>query len=410
MKRDPQWEALLSEALDDREPSPEMEERVLTNVQRRRRVSDPHTDVSRPPFWATRWAAWRVAAATVCASALWVYQTNFNSQVNIPHKASVTWLQAEQPHVLAEGVRVLPRADTRVRVDDEQRTQLLNLDDGTVLVHVPPLSKQVVQLDAGDLRVTVTGTVFGVTKNGNGKSAVSVWEGSVELTQHGRSHRLDAGQTYPSHAPQLALSQRDLELLQATERVVLPTAETRAVPGSDASAERAPVAATKPALGTSAKTTTTPLATKLASSYTAAQRLEASGARLQAARVYEQVASAGQTESEAALFAAARIYYGDGQHDRAYHLLRTYRSRYPHGSYARAVDVLVLRVLVAEENDTQVLRESESFLSRYPSDPRAQQFRLARARVWARQGNCARVKAELSHLPDHRLELNKLCP
>jgi len=77
-----------------------------------------------------------------------------------------------------------------------------------------------------------------------------------------------------------------------------------------------------------------------------------------------------------------------------------YRTAFPDGRYARAVDVHAVNARLALSDDVGVLREADTFLARYSLDPRAFRFHLARATVLARRGDCARALPELEQVPN----------
>jgi hypothetical protein len=145
-------------------------------------------------------------------------------------------------------------------------------------------------------------------------------------------------------------------------------------------------------------------------SYVRARRLEVAGDRAQAAALYERVAGGDGATAEAAAFAAARLYSGLAEHAAVRRVLSSYRARHPAGLYARASDVLWLRALIAEGDSAGIEREAERFLRNHPDDPRAPQFRAARALERARRGRCVEARVDREQVESAvRQHIDALC-
>jgi TolA-binding protein len=279
---------------------------------------------------------------------------------------------------------------------------------GEVLVHVPEGSTDGFAVVTATTRVDVTGTVFGVSAHATGATSVTVWNGRVRVSGGEARESLEAGQHWPLGAQRLRATDADMDLLAAGDRVDIVEPEpARALEPPQARSSRASSRAV-PSAPTRARSDAAPAERDL---YARARDVEASGDRREAARLYERAAGEAGATAEAAAFAAARLYSGLAEHALARRVLSSYRAQHPNGLYARAADVLWLRALVAEGDSVGVERESERFLRNYPDDPRAGQFRAARALDRARRGRCVEARADLREVEQAVLDrLEETCP
>jgi len=334
---------------------------------------------------------------------------------------------ADEVFLVGAGTRVLARAGASIELRESGDNVECRLVLGELLVHVPTGSLGSFAVVTAARRVEVTGTVFGVSAGASGETAVTVWDGHVRVLGAGMSENLEAGDNWPPEAQPLLATGADMRLLAASGRVSADqlTADPTAAEHSAAefsAAEHSPVvpdpahagtekprARLRPAANPDApRPNSTALVDEL---YSRARKREALGERLEAARLYESAASEGGATSEAAAFAAARLYGGLGDSDSVRRVLSGYRSRHPSGLYARAADVLWLRALMAEGDSAGVEREAERFLRSYPDDPRAPQFRAARALERARRGRCVEARADLAGVEAEVVErVDELCP
>ncbi len=409
--RDPEWSRLLEAACPPAVPRPGAEQRVLERV--RLRASEPGQPQGR--VRAPGWAVAAVASAFLLGIALasWTRasRTPAQAESGTPASVAVTPLAAparaepvpsrrvvagtaDELLELQRGARVLARAGTSIELRESAELVECRLVAGEVLVHVPERSRGKFVVVTPTERVEVTGTVFGVRASSTGKATVSVWEGRVDVHAAAGSSRLGAGESWPPGSRRLRASGADMARLAASARVELD------LPGSGSQADSSP--------GASRQATVAPPADD---SYVRAQKLEVAGDRAEAAALYERVAAGDGATAEAAAFAAARLYSGLSAHAAVRRVISSYRARHPAGPYARAADVLWLRTLVAEGDSSGIEREAERFLRNHPDDPRAPQFRAARALDRARRGHCVEARIDRAEVEAAvRANIDALCP
>jgi ferric-dicitrate binding protein FerR (iron transport regulator) len=292
---------------------------------------------------------------------------------------------------LQRGARVLARAGTSIELSEGADLVECRLGAGEVLVHVPQGSRGKFAVVTPAMRIEVTGTVFGVSANESGNTAVSVWEGRVEVHEGAARTDVAAGESWPPGAEPLRADGADMARLAASARVAPELLRS-------VLAARAERIRDAPRVGVQPSSARAKGAAPVEDSFARARRLEVAGDRAAAARLYERVAAGDGSTAEAAAFAAARLYSGLSEHAAVWRVLSSYRARYPDGVYARASDVLWLRSLVAEGDSDGLEREAERFLRNYPDDPRAGQFRAARALDRARRGRCIEARVDLAEL------------
>jgi hypothetical protein len=398
LKRDPALGRLLEQALPD-EPRPGAEQRVLEAV--RERLEQPAHDRQPRVLGARRWysaiALATLAVTLVIVVARWpASEPRAASQTvaSVPSGAVDTG-ESERALVLGDGVRLLVREATRLRWQESSGGSECWLEQGGVLVHVPEGYGRRFVVRTASTEVVVTGTVFGVEERDDGAS-VTVFHGSVQIKRASEQARVRAGQHWPEQARSLVASADDLARIGALERVQLAAP----APASAATASESPDGGSPEIIRELEPTPPPPVPSQTAPSerYREARALEARGERGRAAELYAIVANSTGAEAEAATFAAARLRHGLGQQEGARRLLETYRRRFPEGSYARAVDVLLLRVHGARSDSAAIEREATRFLDHHADDPRAAQFRWARAKAWAESGRCERALGEVSLL------------
>lgn len=406
MKRDPELGRVLARALPSGEPRLGAEERVLAQIRRR--------ESSRPPP-ARAWRAGGgllAAALLVLAVVAGVGTSLYLGDQPAPREVAAPAALPEAPAskhrldvgaqdelmILESGVRLLARAHSRAEIVESSAGTECRLERGELLVHVPEGRGQRFEVVTASARALVRGTVFGVSAMAGSSTSVTVWKGRVEVQRGLDRASLGAGQHWPPEAHALTLSESDLRRLRVLERV-----QAAALDGG------APREGAAPAVSPLGARSLTPPTAR--SFYRRARDLELGGERRRAAKLYERAAEQGGLSGEAAAFAAARLYVGMEEHALAQRLLLAYRRRHPNGSYARAADVLLLRTYVAQGAAADIEREAERFIRRHPTDPRALQFRWARALQWAKSGRCAEARAELPALGQrYGARLAERCP
>ena len=406
MKRDPQLASLLARALPGGEPRPGAEERVLARLRLREKL--PARQMPR-----TRASGWWLAAAVLLVALIGVGNALYELGRGAPQARTASDIRepvapARRVEVgahdellrLESGVRVLARAHSKAEIEESAGGSSCRLETGEVLVHVPEGRGQRFEVVTATARVLVKGTVFGVHAGPDAAMSVTVWEGQVEVRRGDVRIAVGSGEHWPPESAVLPLSESDVQRLAAEARVRAPSSFEGAEPTGVGGAPSVSPARERPKLVRPSK-----------SSYMRARDLELEGERRRAAALYERAAEEGGASAEAALFAAARLYAGLAEHAMAERLLLTYRRRHMDGEYARAADVLLLRGYVAQGAAAEIEREATRFIARHPSDPRAIQFRWARARQWAQNGRCAEARAEVPALGvRYAARLTEWCP
>ncbi len=404
MNRERSFAGLLQQALPAPTDTAAAKARVRARLGRRRR---------RGPRLGLRSAVW--AAATVaCAAGLWAsLPTRSFDDPRGPAVGPSTLPPAEPPlarqrfsagqqdalHQLAGGTLVLLRAGSSLSCEEGEAEVACRLDSGTVLVHVPKHGSRGLRIDAGGHQVRVTGTVFGVTAGDGSLTGLVVWEGSVVLERGRERHEVEAGQAWGKLGSRLHATAEDIRRLQATGRLAEPAPAVAEPPRAQPGTAEVPAASNAPAAGTRRAQRARPVRRAAPSPYARARRREMEGALTEAAELYEQVGSSSERSAEAALFAAARIRHGLGEHEKAKALLLRHRQRFPAGPFARAVDVLLLRAYVAVGDDAAIAAEADRFLRDHPEDPRATHFLRARAHGLAARGRCEEAQELAWRLP-----------
>ncbi len=383
MRRDPGLGHLLEVALPSAVPPPGAEERVLERIR-----AAPRSSVVARPSAARGGLGWAVAAIVILVA-------GFRFVVGVPwytpsagSSRSVAIGANDQLLLLEHGVRVLARSGADMDLVELADHSECRLQVGVVLVHVPEGSPRRFEVLTPSSRVVVTGTIFSVGTDA-GATRVTVWDGHVQVLQGDVRTSLGAGQHWPPASAAAVATEADFELLGAAERLragalLPPLASYRDAGRQDPAQQAEPAPSAQPRARTL---------------FSQAGALERAGQLRRAAAVYERAAAADATDAEAASFAAARLYNGMANHRAVQRVLLAHRARYVDGgAYGRAADVLLLRTYVAQGNAVQVEREAERFILHHPLDPRASQFRDARALGWAKRGRCGEAQRELSLL------------
>ena len=222
-------------------------------------------------------------------------------------------------HATLGEVQVELAADSSgVAVGNDVQGWVVTLERGRAVFSVPPRRDRppfVVQ--AGEVRVQVIGTRFGVTREDE-RVGVDVEHGAVRVTTGGRSVELRAGDDWTSivEEPSAPVPEDPVEIASTTSE---PQATTEAAsPPLDAAA--------------------------------LFQRASALEARdpARAARMYADISRRGGRWSGAALFARGRLEMDRGNRDTAQMLLRRYLRRHPDGLNARDAREMLNRLEIDE--------------------------------------------------------------
>jgi hypothetical protein len=282
----------------------------------------PSVAMSEPPFHRGHamlawWGAIATAASCVLvAGLLWFGRSEpALSRISTGQSAS---------HVALPGVSLDVAPDSAVVVSGSStESQLLVIDRGEVtcnVAHRPPGAPFVVQ--AGEVRVEVIGTRFRVVRDGE-SAQVSVQEGVVKVSSHGRSVNVMAGQSWgknpipPASGP--LPSATSLPPVLGAEQ---EDAASRTQVKARRSSENRAATAKEPAAGRSLQT-----------DFEAAARLEAQDPA-ESIRLYRELETGSSSWAQNALFAHGRLEAARGRRSEARRVLTQYLSRFPGGANA----------------------------------------------------------------------------
>jgi TolA-binding protein len=182
-----------------------------------------------------------------------------------------------------------------------------------------------------------------------------------------------------------------------------PPAQATAVPPAPSPTPPAPASPTLaplPAAPTPAPASTAELED---ARYEAAQALTVAGRYAEAAEALAQLARAGGSRAELALYDRGRLllrYLGDPA--RAATVFDDYRRRFPRGSLRPDVDLSSIDALVDSGQLAEAARQIEAFLAAYPDSERRTEVRLLRGHVAREQGDCRRAQEDDDQLTSGR--------
>jgi len=385
VRPDPRLRRALEDALPDPLPRPGAKTRIRAAIA-------AHTEASRR-FLQTRgyFAAAALAALVVVAM---VYVRKESPRAVTPTADIVRpAANAASTLVLSSGANVLvqPGSDVRVERDDEHETSI-RLARGRLVAHVSKREGKPFVVHSHDVRVEVVGTIFAVETRDPAEVSVSVVAGKVDVSRGGETRRLAPGESWPSGAARQTLTPDELAWANSGARAPAQSHPHPAAEGAPRLRREPPSLA---ASGHSPTKTRRP-----PSAYGAAKELESKGDLEGALDAYDDVAQSAHKNAEDALFAAARLRAKLADADGALETFRSYRRRYADGAYARVVAVHVLDLLVKKGDDQDVLDEASEFLVAYPHDLRAWRFRMARAAIAIKKGDCPSALRDLASVPD----------
>ncbi len=331
------------------------------------------------------------AASAASAATVLILQFGFSSEptkpsVSVSHPIIEDTVEqdsrpaAEPPSIvhLASGARIFVSAGGRITtVRDSVDDVLIRVERGYAIFDVDkrdPSAKFIVA--AGSVRAEVVGTTFAVGYRSDSRPSVIVYEGQVAVTDDNGRSMVGAGSRWPAGAPRLAVA--DAEVFR-----VMGTAKAATVASTKADRPKTAARAGTRTEGRAASRTRT------ASQFVQAQRIEKRGKIIAAARVYERLASQNGPHAGDALYALARIALRRSDANSARLHLAAYKERFSGGPYTQAVDVHLLNIHLSAKDDEAALSLSNHFLHTHSSDPRADKFRLVRASIQAKRGQCA---------------------
>lgn len=292
-----------------------------------------------PAERALRWrpaVAFVIAGAAAAAIGGLVFHSMSPGVSMTAAPSRITTAGSESHVTLGEAaLDVGPNSAVLVSGDDEHGI-LVILDKGRVDCAVAPRKgRPPFVVTAGDVRVVVVGTRFTVT-HPDGSTRVDVREGVVEVTSHGETASVHAGETWPSSAAAPAKSAAELPTTDGQEAV--PAASEKREPGPPvrpASGARPPAAASLGSRDFPEPSDEEP--------YEAAAKKEKSDPDA-ALATYRKIASGTGPWAPNALFAAGRLEADRGHRAEATRLLNAYLTRFPRGPNAVDARALIDRM------------------------------------------------------------------
>jgi hypothetical protein len=224
---------------------------------------------------------------------------------------------------------------------------LIVLDRGGIVCDVAPRASDApLIVQAGATRVRVVGTRFSVNRAGE-SALVKVHHGVVEVSSHGRSFRVAAGEEWP--APEVSAAASDPLPPSSAE---LAARETFEPPAPSAPRRVPPVSRPKggPVASPPAVAAVEPDASARKPAAPSRQDVFEQAAALErrdparAAQLYAELESAGDSWAQNALYARARLEASRGNRGEARRLLERYLERFPRGSNAEDARAVLTRL------------------------------------------------------------------
>jgi hypothetical protein len=309
---------------------------------------------------APSWRMWTAAAAVVFAvtTASLAYRSvtaRGGGRLADPSRIATG---AAASHVVLDGLTLDVAAESAVVVSgDATRGILVVLDRGSVTLDVEPRAARagfVVQ--AGEVRVRVVGTRFGVSRWMD-RASVQVERGVVEVDASGRTVQVHAGETWRSADSAETVGTPSASGAAVAAEAQSPRAPVDATPPEHAEhgrirrhASEAPVGASRTTEKAAASAKPDPPAPKpMPAQQPASQQLYEAAAQLEvsdparAIALYRQVVARGDSWLADALFAQGRLEAERGAHAQARATLTEYLARFPRGSNADDARLLLER-------------------------------------------------------------------
>jgi hypothetical protein len=309
--------------------------------------------IARAPAWRVWAAAAAVVIAVTMASLAYRTVTARGGRLADPSRIATG---AAASHVVLDGVTLDVAAESAVVVSgDAARGILVVLDRGSVTLDVDPRAARagfVVQ--AGEVRVRVVGTRFGVSRWMD-RASVEVERGTVEVDASGRTVQVHARETWRSAdstetkgAPPAsgsvvaAAAPSSRVTVEATppERAEHGRIRSRASEAPAAASRAAKVVESAP--DPAVAKPVTPQQPSSQQLYETAAQLELSDPA-RAIALYRQVVARGDSWLADALFAQGRLEAERGGNGQARATLTEYLARFPRGSNADDARLLLDR-------------------------------------------------------------------
>jgi hypothetical protein len=271
------------------------------------------------PRW---WLAAAAAVAAVVVALVVHLAPEQHAAVEMPSRITTG---ADTSHLALSGLAVDVEPDSAVVVGPETpQGMLIVVDRGGIVCEVAPRpSGAPVIVQAGAARVRVLGTRFSVSRRGE-SARVSVEHGVVEVSAHGQSVRVRAGEEWPA---------KEADRRATTDQVPEAASTGAGTEGAQRSATLSERRAPKvpPASGRGAEDPAPASSRQGVFEQAAALERRDPG---RASQLYRSLESGGDSWAKNALYARARLEASRGNHAEARRSLERYLERFPRGENA----------------------------------------------------------------------------
>jgi hypothetical protein len=287
---------------------------------------------------------WHVAAAVFAAAgtllaAIFLLRPNQPAGAEMPSRITTG---ADTSHLALPGLAVDVEPESAVVVGPETpQGMLIVVDRGGIVCDVAPRptgAPLIVQ--AGGARVRVLGTRFSVTREGE-SARVAVAHGVVEVSAHGRSVRVHAGEEWPS-VEEASSSESGVDTPPrppASARTAAEPQQRSAAPAERRTPAPLPSAVSPtPPVAEEAKPTSSPQS--VFEQAAALERRDPS----RASQLYGTLESGSDSWAKNALYARAQLEASRGNHGKARQLLERYLQRFPRGENAEDARAVLQRL------------------------------------------------------------------
>jgi hypothetical protein len=311
-----------------------IERSLFARLEREAGVS-PGSSRSESPRSRLPWfgAAAAAAAIALVTALILLDRPSHFAEVELPSRITTG---ADTSHLALPGLSVDVEPESAVVVGPETSQGLLIVvDRGAIVCDVAPRSTDApLIVQAGAARVRVLGTRFGVSRQGDG-ARVSVEHGVVEVSAHGRSVRVHAGEVWPA-AETAPLGNADPAPQGATFERTPESAPRGAVPTE----RRAPAPKLPAPVSSPVAEDTKPSPQTVFEQAAALERRDPA----KASQLYRSLESGSDSWAKNALYARARLEASRGNRGEARRLLERYLDRFPRGENAEDARAVLERV------------------------------------------------------------------
>lgn len=311
---------------------------------------------------------WVLALTMVAGLAVAVLAIRpWSERATLEHPSRITTGHSPS-HLALPGLALDVEPESAVVVSAETpKGLLIVLDRGGIVCQVAPRSSEsplIVQ--AGEARIVVVGTRFGVTRLGE-TARVVVHEGVVEVTSRGQTQQVRAGEQWPAQrAPEPDSASRravDNDTVDNDESAEPPPVQS-AVPAektrartvektqqqATAKSKRAPSSPNVPTAPETAEPAPSKAATDRSASRPSSQAMFEEATRLErsdparASRLYRRLETGSDSWAQNALYARGRLEASRGNSREARRLLESYLQRFPRGSNVEDARAMLRRL------------------------------------------------------------------